>query len=346
MKKNSLFVLLLIQQLLFLENSYGVEKNKVEFEVKQKITMPFKLKYKNTFLGGLSGLKYEANSLFAVSDDRGRFGPPRIYEFKVLKNKNDFNLKIESVLLLTKKNKLKSFHLLDLEGLEFHQGKWLLSSEGNLHSKPRVVPDVLSFVPEASANRDGLKSNWLKIPDEFLPNGSGVLNKGLKNNMAFEGMTKDSSKLYLLSESNLLQDKSEIENVSSYLLSYSLESKELIQQQKIYFNTGAKFFLYFGASELIFWKEKKFFILTRGVGLSAELAYDCQLWLLDLDDKNQMEAGIIQPTLLLDLKAEKMDQNYEGLALYKDGQDEYLIIASDDNFNKLEKTEFIFLRMK
>jgi 3-phytase len=346
MKKNSLLILLFIRLLLFLEISYGVEKTKIEFDVKQKITMSHKLKYKNTFLGGLSGLKYEGNSLFAVSDDRGRFGPPRIYEFKILKNKSDFNLKVESVLPLTKKNKLKSFQLLDLEGLEFHQGKWLLSSEGNLHSKPRVIPDILSFAPESSANRDGLKPNWLKIPDEFLPNSTGVLNKGLKNNMAFEGMTKDSSKLYLLSESNLLQDKAEVENVSSYLLSYSLESKELIQKQKIYFDTGAKFFLYFGASELTFWKEKKFFILTRGVALSAELSYECQLWLLDLDNKNQMETDVIQPTLLLDLKAEKMDQNYEGLALYKDVQEEYLIIVSDDNFNKLEKTEFIFLRMK
>lgn len=313
------------------------EASTVEMELKQKVTIPHRSKFNKTIVGGLSGLFLKENMLYAVSDDRGRFGPARIYEFSIAKRNQNFDLKISGVKTLTTTKKIKDYNLLDLEALIYWENKWVVSSEGDLHHKPRIQPNILAF--------DGkLKSDYIKIPDEFLANSQGILNKGLKNNMAFEGMTIDSDKkLYLSSESNLIPDKLSAENINAYLLTYSLESLNLLETRKLYFETGIKIFVYFGVSEITYWKERKFFILTRGVTLSSDLSYDCQLWLLDLE---QNDKGILSPQLIYDFKENKLTQNYEGMVVMRSDGIEYLIVVSDDNFNKLENTEFLFMELK
>lgn len=314
--------------------------DKFELEFKQTLSLAHKEKFKQTRIGGLSGLFYKDSKIYAVSDDRGRFGPARIYQFLLERKNNEFSVKAEDVILLNPQKKSKDYVLLDLEGLAFWQNQWVLTSEGDLNKKPRVVPEILSF--------DGgrLRRNFVSIPSEFLPNASGILNHGLKNNMAFEGLTIDSAKkkLYLLSESDLIQDRNSQQNVSSYLLSYDLESKNFQQKRKIYFETGMQLFLYFGASEITYWKDNKFFILTRGVSFSSGGKFDCAIWLLDLDES---EEEILKPKLILDLKSAKLVQNYEGMTLFKDlAGSEFLVVVSDDNFDKAESTEFIFFKVK
>jgi 3-phytase len=314
--------------------------DKVEVELKQTWNIPHKEKFKQTRIGGLSGLFYQDNKIYAVSDDRGRFGPARIYEFLLARKNNEFSLKAEDVILLNPQKKSKDYVLLDLEGLAFWQHQWILSSEGDLNKKPRISPEILSY------NGERLGRNFVSIPSEFLPNASGMLNHGLKNNMAFEGLTIDAAKkkLYLLSEADLIQDKNSGENVSSYLLAYDLESKKFLQKRKIYFETGLQLFLYFGASEITYWKDNKFFILTRGVSFSSGGKFDCALWLLDLDES---ENEILKPKMIFDFKAAKLVQNYEGMTLFKDPAGvEFIVVVSDDNFDKAEFTEFLFLKVK
>ena len=60
-----------------------------------------KMKWKNTVIGGLSGLFYKDSSLFAVSDDRGRYGPPRMYQFDFeIKNGQSLNVSPREVFEL------------------------------------------------------------------------------------------------------------------------------------------------------------------------------------------------------------------------------------------------------
>lgn len=314
--------------------------DKIELEFKQKWIVPHKEKFQQTRIGGLSGLFYQEGKIYAVSDDRGRFGPARIYEFSLERKNNEFVLKPQDVIFLNSQKKSKDYVLLDLEGLVFWNKQWILSSEGDLNKKPRVLPEILSFA------KGQLSRNFVSLSNEFLPTESNILNHGLKNNMAFEGLTMDPLKkqLYLLSESNLLQDKNSSENVSSYLLTYDLDSKKLIQQRKIYFETGMQLFLYFGASEITYWKDNKFFILTRGVAFSSEAKFDCALWYLDLDEEHE---EILKPKMIYDFKITKQVQNYEGMTFFKDSSGvEYLVVVSDDNFDKAETTEFIFFKVK
>lgn len=329
----------LILIVLFAWNSGATPIEKVGLELKQKIALQHKEKFKQTIVGGLSGLFFHQQKIYAVSDDRGRFGPARIYGFQLEKNKNQFSLKLEELISLQSVKKSKNYTLLDLEGLIFFDGKWIVSSEGDLNKKPRVRPEILSF------SQEGLQRNFVSFPEEFLPNESGVLTQGLKNNMAFEGLTldKDKNQLVLLSESSLIQDKNSEENVSSYLLNYDLNTKKFLTKKKIYFETGAQLFLYFGASEITYWKENKYFILTRGVSFNSDTKFDCALWFLDLEASSE---SILKPKLIYDFKTDKLAQNYEGMTFIKDANEEYLVVVSDDNFDRTETTEFLFFKVK
>lgn len=332
MKAVVCFVLLLL--------AVTVNAEKVEVEFKQKWIVPHKEKFQQTRIGGLSGLFYKDDKIYAISDDRGRFGPARIYEFLLERKNNEFTLNAKDVIYLNAQKKSKDYVLLDLEGLVFWNNQWVISSEGDLGKKPRILPEILSL------SKGKLARNFINLPSDFLPTESSILNHGLKNNMAFEGLTLNpgTNQIYLLSESNLLQDKNTNENVSSYLLSYDLSSKKLIQQRKVYFETGMQLFLYFGASEITYWKENKFFILTRGVSFGSDAKFDCALWVLDLDESAD---EILKPKMIYDFKTAKLVQNYEGMTLFKDALGgEYLVVVSDDNFDKSEVTEFIFFKVK
>ena len=187
--------------------------------------------------------------------------------------------------------------------------------------------------------------------------------------MAFEGMTSKNEVIYLLSESNLIQDSAnkldseKKSQIDSYLILYDFKSKKWQNEYHLHFENQDKIFLYFGASEITYWKENKFFILTRGIKFSTDLSYDCQLWLLDLDQlgaANNKE--LLYPKLLVNLADKDARQNYEGMAIipkeqikkniskfgFKDGQivnSDYLILVSDDNFNKHEKNEFLLFKI-
>lgn len=319
--------------------SAPVWAEKISFELKQKIILQHKEKFKQTIVGGLSGLFFHQQKIYAVSDDRGRFGPARIYGFQLEKNKNQFSLKLDELVSLQNPKKVKQNTLLDLEGLVFFDTGWIVSSEGDLNKKPRVRPEVLAF------SQQQLQRNYIHLPEEFLPNESGILTQGLKNNMAVEGMTLDKEKnqLVLLSESSLIQDKNSEENVSSYLLIYDLKTKKFLAKKRIYFETGTQVFLYFGASEITHWKDNKFIILTRGVSFGSDSKFDCSLWLLDLDIASE---NILKPKLVYDFKTDKLGQNYEGLTFVKEATDEFLVVVSDDNFDRTETTEFLFFKVK
>jgi hypothetical protein len=65
------------------------------------VAWPSDMKFKKTKVGGISGLVQDGENLWAVSDDRGQWGAPRLYQLSLGQNaKSEFTLKIDNVIFL------------------------------------------------------------------------------------------------------------------------------------------------------------------------------------------------------------------------------------------------------
>lgn len=200
------------------------------------VELPSELQVENTRVGGLSGMiaADKPNEYWVVSDDRGKFGPPRVYRLK-LEVKDAALPQLEVQILsvhptrLTptksgtghgakevpealKEHKPKQPQgqkpsltpILDLEALTLLPwGGVLLSSEGDLNKKPRVLPALFEVNAEFEWVRD------FSLPEEFLAPLTGQQKKGLLNNLAIEGLARlPSKKILAAAEGPLKQDPS------------------------------------------------------------------------------------------------------------------------------------------
>ncbi|MFT6068347.1 MAG: hypothetical protein ACJAT2_000114 [Bacteriovoracaceae bacterium] len=156
--------------------------------------------------GGISGISYDpkTDSLLGVSDDRSSRAPARFYEFKLIIEPSLVDLKILNSTVLKAANG-KSFPEgeVDFEALTFvSNNRIAISSEGDNRPSPRIAPWLAIF------NRDGSYSNWIDLPSRFLPEHKGELTKGPRNNLSFEslGATRDFSYLFTATEDTIFQD--------------------------------------------------------------------------------------------------------------------------------------------
>ena len=167
---------------------------------------PIETKFEEIPFGGISGISYDLNTkrLLGVSDDRSSRAPARFYEFDLILDESFIDLKIvKSTTLMAANGKTFAEGEVDFEGLTIVSNNRLaISSEGDNRPTPRIAPWLAIF------NRDGSYSNWIDLPDRFLPEHKGEITKGPRNNMAFEslGATRDFSYLFAASEDTLYQD--------------------------------------------------------------------------------------------------------------------------------------------
>ena len=329
-------------------------------------TLPTGSGFENTELGGLSGITYDAQNqvYYAISDDRSQKSAARFYTFKINLNKDSFqNSDIEAIKITTLKDKNgKTFPAgtIDPEGIALNNSSIFVSSEGD--ADRRINP----FIKEFSLD-SGQEISSLPIPQKFLP--SEDKKRGIRNNLAFESLTITPDKKYLFTatENALIQDGDKAKpNQGSLcrILKYNLITQQLEKE-----------FLY--TSKLV----KPFFKLNGrfSSGLTDLIALDNQENLLsiertftgfgfvnslfkvslsktsnikDIDSLKKVDIQTIKPAkkeLLLNLgKLEVALDNTEGLTIgeiFPNGQPS-LILVSDNNFNKLQRTQFLIFKLK
>lgn len=176
-----------------------------------------KMRVQGARIGGISGAVWDPGwqRLIAVSDDRGRYGEPRLVVFKVDWSE-DTGLKVEvdRVIFLRPsqgKNHVKAprgrwptREVLDLEGIALTPwNTWVLSSEGDQGRMPRVPPRLLEVEKSGEWIRD------LDIPSEYIPETQGKHRSGVRGNRAFEGLSAsvEGKTLLAATEAPLLQDQ-------------------------------------------------------------------------------------------------------------------------------------------
>lgn len=330
-------------------------------------SIPHGTQLQKTTIGGLSGMSYADGILYAVSDDKGRFGEPRFYEFALTIKGSKVELKpLKLHFIKGLPEKLEKNGGLDLEGLfRLQDGDLLLSSEGNSDSKPRILPRIFRV------SKEGQWKDDLPLDDKYLPEKTGQQKNGTQGNLAFESLTGiDGGRVvFAATEKALIQDiKADEEHLGDLVRVIKYERtgehfkaiKEMAYQIDAYSKTdkGQEFFR--GVSEMLAVSEEKMIVLERGVRIQGNgWTTPAALYLADFSQaadvsgisslsKNKIKTAT--KTKLLDLEADLKDrpagkglQNYEALAwgpTLLDGR-RTLLVMSDNNFSKKEVTELL-----
>lgn len=281
--------------------------------------------------GGISGVSFSDGVLWGISDDKGRYGPPRMYKHSL----KGINIKIEGEVLIKEP---EGVSVVDMESVyRFKDGRFLIASEGDYNKKPRVLPFV-RFWDE--------KNKWqeeILLADELIPEKIGMQTKGIQSNSAFEAMTvsEDESNLFLLTEVPLFQNqKSEIE----FLEFEKKSSKFELKTRRAYLRDkppegvieGLR-----GVSDALLWKKDHMLVLERWVRFHKTKGRDIGAELFSVNLKDLKKKKLL--TLDNELAA-----NWEGLVWGPDLSDgrKLLILVSDNNFESNVPTQFLFMAFK
>jgi predicted extracellular nuclease len=165
-------------------------------------TIPGDLEIDGTLVGGLSGLAYDpgCDLFYAISDDRGRFGPPRFYTLSIGFDGVTAAVEVlSSTALRGADGEVYDRGDLDSEGLSLHPGGSLfVCTEGVPH---RGIPPLVGRF-----SLDGRMLEEIPLPSHYLSDVDG--GRGVRNNLGFEGIaiTPGGDRIVLAGENALLQD--------------------------------------------------------------------------------------------------------------------------------------------
>ncbi|MEK2646703.1 esterase-like activity of phytase family protein [Bdellovibrio sp. BCCA] len=353
----------------FLVLMVSVQAHALRLEYVGETSIPTGTKFEKATIGGLSGMVWSDNTLYALSDDKGRAGEPRFFEFDLKIDKKTVTLTPKKVHFITslpmEGDKPAG---LDPEGLvRLLDGDFLISSEGNNDAKPREMPRIFRV------NADGKWKSDFPIPDKFLPETTGQQKKGIQNNAAFEGLTSfaDGKFVFTSTESSLAQDYISGEEINGdwiRILKYEDKGQQGYKPVAEYayrvdaFKDNQKGKEVFrGVSEILALSEAKMLVLERGVRIFSKnlWAQTVAIYLADLSKGTDITGltklsdgkftGVDKIKLIdfeTDLTKERGDktiQNFEALTWgpkLADGR-RTLLVMVDNNFSKKELTEMI-----
>ncbi len=325
-------------------------------------------RFKKFTIGGLSGLTFDSNTkrILTISDDRGRSGPPRWFEWGIDSTKPVVN-PLGVVVLLDKSGKAFKDGELDPEGIALWPGKGVVvSSEGNIGQG--IPPRLLLF------SRTG---RWLKdlpLPNVVLakdPESKTPTLKGARDNQALEGLTIDPSHrwMYVAVEGVLEQDgpvstreKGGVVRILEYDLSESeaptaaqlaVELSPLPKAKTSGEDLGIN-----GVSDILALSQRRFLLLERAYLLARSELFvklflvDC-LKAEDISHLSSLEGHSpkkCEKELVLDFNrevekfshSEQRLDNLEGLTWIPWGAKKVLALVSDNNFRQEQQTQWIF----
>ncbi|MDH7801575.1 MULTISPECIES: esterase-like activity of phytase family protein [unclassified Rhizobium] len=164
-----------------------------------QIVVPSGLSINGVAFGGISDLTFDSQTgrYLAISDDRVENGPARYYELELAVTKGAVSLNIAAMHELKDETGAAfASKGIDAEGIALDRkgGKLYWSSERDLKNQPALyVSDI-----------DGGNVKRLELPDAYLIDDAKT--KGVQNNLGFEGLTLASGRLIAATENALIQD--------------------------------------------------------------------------------------------------------------------------------------------
>lgn len=326
-------------------------------------------------VGGLSAIAYapQTNQLYALSDDRGRFGPPRFYtlSLKIASDTPDGptleRIALESFTALTDPvGQPYATGQFDPEGIALSpRNTLMISSEGD--AKRKIAP----FLGEFDL-RTGQNLASFRVPDRYLPDGKTPSEQGIQNNLSLESLTvnlgptstvlTEPFRLFTATESALVQDYNDdpTQPLNLRFLHYLIGETQstLIAEHRYPLDLEPQGALLNGLSELLTLDQGGHFLaLERSFGLRG---FQVKLYQLStggaadtsaIDSLKDNVDGVspIRKRLVLNLnEAGIIPENLEGMTLgprLPDGS-QSLLLVSDNNFETAQDTQFLLFRLK
>lgn len=326
-----------------------------------QVVLPTGLKIAGTEFGGISGLDYDAASelFYAISDDRSERAPARLYTLK---------LAIDD----------KGVH-----GVDIVSSNALRDAEGAVFAKKDVDPEAIRF--DASANRifwssegdaggkpaiyeakpDGSHIRSFAIPQAYLPNADKT--SGVRGNLSFESLaiSLDGKTLWAGTENALAQDgeKARLEAGSpSRITGFDIASGA-VTAEYVYENgpifakaTHDPFYNDNGLSELLFFGPGELLTVERSfaLGIGNQINFYLANFAGATDVKGLASIKDVTATPLTKRKVLTIGEGDFGLDIDNiesvtwgpevDGK-RTLVIASDNNFNPEQFTQFVVLKL-
>lgn len=294
--------------------------------------------FENVKLGGFSGAFIEGQKLYMLSDDRGRFSEPHLVVFHIQNVNEDISLKPEKIIYIESKSQSKSNYL-DGEGLLANENSILISCEGDNNSKPRHSPRLFE------TDRDGKFLRDWEVPEEIVPEKTGLQKKGILSNSGGEGLawSEDKKQVVWAFERPLLQDaKSEKRSFLTKVYVFDFLSKKIIQNFDYPLRSTDTLMENFkGVSEIVNYKSTNYFVLERSLKAIVDKiqSFKSEIYLVDF---SKSQGALLTKEKIFEIPG---DENFEALAFgpsFK-GYDKTLWVINDNNFSSKEKNKiFIY----
>lgn len=336
----------------------------------------FNKNFRNTVVGGLSGIDYDAknNIYYLISDDRSAKNDARFYSVKI-----HFTYKgIDSIELVDVKPLLQptgqpypsakqNAQLTpDPESIRYNSiAKELVwSSEGE-----RTINTQDTILQDPSINVIGVDGKYkvnYKIPAALAMNTKSL---GSRQNGTLEGLSfnENYSALYACIEEPLYQDgsKAEVEETKSYvrILKFDTSSKVCSEQyahqlEKVaYHSTPTNAFKVNGVSEILWYGSNRLLVIERSFS-TGRLPCTIKIFLTDISNAENIAS--INSLLEIPPKktaTKKLVLNMDDLGIFIDNIEgvtfgptlpnghRTLIFVADNNFQPFEKNQFLLFEV-
>jgi hypothetical protein len=329
--------------------------------------LPQGTKIDNVPVGGLSGLTFDRQRqvFYAVSDDRSNLGPARFYTLKLVLDPATRLQEVQILKMTTLKNaegKTYPAGSIDPEAIALApKNRVVISSEGD---RNQGIPPLLAEFDL----KTGQFQRSLRLPQRYLPDDQNT--RGLQNNLALEAVTVapfgaggEQINLFAAAEAPLLQDKAPAPQDKPAPLAPVRWLHYLISEQTgpladyaYQLDPPPLGTIEHGLSEIqAIDNSGHFLALERSLSLMGFKVNIFQTTTGSATDVSSIKslvgsnAANMPKKLVLNLDRLKIKlDNIEGMALgprLPDGS-QSLLLVSDNNFNRLEITQFLWFRLQ
>ena len=351
-------------------SSTNYAQSNVKLKPLGEVVIPYNYSFKDTPVGGLSGLTYSpaSDTYYVVSDDRSELAAARAYSFKVRLNdagrldEESINM-LDVIFLKTLDDKLYKLGTVDPEGIAIgHDSLIYVTSEGGRNNGE--PPFVNAY------DENGTFVKGFPMPGAYWTSQKEDRNThGIRTNLAFESLTltPDGRTLYAATENALMQDGPIADTTStspSRIIAYDLQTGNVLHQycyavDKVYMKSDERgSFAVNGLSDLMALNNEghllaldRNYVQDQGNHI---LLYEVNTaGATDINGMPAMEHSNqpIQPVekkLIADLSEFDITiDNFEGLVLGPElsGGGRLLLIVSDNNFSDSQQTLFTAFRL-
>ena len=338
--------------------------------------VPFNYDFKNTIVGGLSGIDYDPGSdaYYLISDDRSQKNPARFYEAQIVINKTNIDSVIFKDVKFLKNDsgtvypnsESDPYHTPDPEALVYNRqnNTFVWSSEGERIVTPGKL--ILEDPAVTEINASGNYIETFQLPPQLHMHSN---ESGPRRNSVFEGVTfADNYKaLFVSVEEPLYNDGPQAGLNDSTgvtrIIQFEMASKKPVAQYAYILDPVAhtpippNAFKINGISDILSAGKNKFLVIERSFS-TGRAASTIKVFLADISSaenidtiislKNKTGVKTITKKLLLNMDDLGIYiDNIEGVTFgpkLADGK-RSLLFVSDNNFSPLEKTQFLLFEI-